>query len=43
MMAKVIAKARMPTAAMATITSFPRSRCIYEPSVSKLVSIGSAK
>jgi hypothetical protein len=29
MMANVIANARMPTAAMATMTSFPRSRCIY--------------
>ena len=41
--AKVMANARIPTAAMATITSLPRSRCIYWPSVSKVVSTGSAK
>jgi hypothetical protein len=41
--AKVMANARMPTAAIATMTSFPRSRCIYCPSVSNDVSIGKAK
>jgi len=43
MIANVMANARMPTAAIATITSFPRSRCIYCPSVSNDVSIGKAK
>jgi hypothetical protein len=42
-MAKMMAKARMATAAMATMTSFPTSRCIRYPSGSATTSTGSAR
>jgi hypothetical protein len=43
MIAKMMAKARMATAAMATMTSFPTSRCIRYPSGSATTSTGSAR
>jgi hypothetical protein len=42
MIAKATAKASTPTATMATINSFPMSRCMFYPSVSSILVIGSA-